>query len=347
MSSLYLDSGYVNARLWFDDPAPFIVALGGRGIGKTFGALSVFAEGAADAGKLVYMRRTQAQIDACKLPELNPFKSVNYVCGTNILLTAMGKYTAGIYNGKEVDGVLRPDGEPRGIGIALSVFSNIRGVDGLGYETVIYDEFIKESHERPIKNEGDAFLNCYETLNRNREIQGRKPLKMILLSNTNDLASPVLASMGLIEVIERMQRRGKERSTAAGGAVSIYLYQDSPISAAKKSTALYKLTNAGGDFAAMALDNAFSAANYEFVEQRPIAEYTPLVSVGNVTVYRHKTQRAFYVVRGVKAEQHYSTLPLNLKAFRHDHWYLYEALLNRELRYSSAAVKIEFESVWR
>ena len=97
----------------------------------------------------------------------------------------------------------------------------------------------------------------------------------------------------------------------------------------------------------MALDNAFSAANYEFVEQRPIAEYTPLVSVGNVTVYRHKTQRAFYVVRGLKAEQHYSTLPLNLKAFRHDHWYLYEALLNRELRYSSAAVKIEFENVWR
>ena len=121
MSSLYLDSGFVDARLWFDDPAPFIVALGGRGIGKTFGALSVFATGGADAGKLVYMRRTQAQIDACKLPELNPFKSVNDVCKTNILLTAMGKYTAGIYNGKEVDGVLRPDGEPRGIGIALSV----------------------------------------------------------------------------------------------------------------------------------------------------------------------------------------------------------------------------------
>ena len=85
----------------------------------------------------------------------------------------------------------------------------------------------------------------------------------------------------------------------------------------------------------------------EAVEEPSDYEYTPLVSVGNVTVYRHKTQRAFYVVRGVKAEQHYSTLPLNLKAFRHDHWYLYEALLNRELRYSSAAVKIEFESVWR
>ena len=63
----YLDNGFVNARIWFDDPAPFVIALGGRGIGKTFGALDYLT---GEGVKHIYMRRTQAQIDACKLCKL-------------------------------------------------------------------------------------------------------------------------------------------------------------------------------------------------------------------------------------------------------------------------------------
>ena len=345
MGELYLQNGYVNARAWFEDSAPFIVALGGRGIGKTFGALRELVSG--KHGKYIYMRRTQAQIDACKLAELNPFKSVNDATGSTEIIVPMGKYTAGIYKGKETDGVLKPDGAPDGIGMALSVFSNIRGVDGLGYRVLLYDEFIKESHERPIKNEGDAFLNCYETINRNRELQGMPPLKAILLSNANDLASPVLESLGIIEKIEKMQRTGKARSTHAGGTISIYLYADSPISAEKKNTALYKVTQAGSDFNNMALSNVFSAANYEYVGTAPINEYQPVASIGNITAYKHKSQHVYYIVRGVKSDIHYNMLPLDIKAFRRTYWYLYEAMLNRDLFYSSAAVKIEFENIWK
>lgn len=341
----YLDNGYVNARAWFEDPAPFVVALGGRGIGKTFGALDYLS--GRDGGKMLYMRRTQAQIDAVKLPELNPFKSVNEARGRDWIVSPMGKYTAGIYHGREVDGAVKPDGAPLGLCIALSVFSNIRGVDGLGYDVLLYDEFIKESHERPIRNEGDAFLNCYETLNRNRELQGLPPLKCVLLSNTNDLSAPVLDALGIVDEIEQMQRRRKARRVVADGAVSIYLYADSPISAAKRNTALYRVANASGDFSAMSLDNAFSAANYEYVEQRPLREYDPLVSVGSVTVYQRRGARGYYVVEGIRAETRYSTLPLNLKSFRADYWFLYEAMLNRELYYASASVKIRFEKIWR
>ena len=70
--SLYLDNGYVNAREWFEDPATFIFAIGGRGTGKTFGALEYLTNPENSAGKFVYMRRSQSQIDACKLAELNP-----------------------------------------------------------------------------------------------------------------------------------------------------------------------------------------------------------------------------------------------------------------------------------
>lgn len=343
MSNYYLDSGFVNARVWFDDPAPFVIALGGRGIGKTFGALEILTEDGAP--KHIYMRRTQAQIDACKIGELNPYKSVNDYCKRSFIMTAMGKYTAGVYRGEEKDGALKPVGAPVGLGIALSVFANIRGVDGLGYRVLLFDEFIKERHERPFAREGEAFLNAYETLNRNREIQGGEPLKAILLSNSNDLRSPILEALGVVDLIDKMNRRGKHHGTAAGGAISVYLYPDSPISERKKDTALYKVANSA-DFEAMALDNKFSAANYENVKSCPLREYTPLVSVGGVTVYSHINNGTFYVVEGVKSPLVYTTLPNDMKAFKRAYIYLYDALLRRELYYSSAPVKVRFERVW-
>lgn len=341
----YLENGYVNAQMWFDDAAPFIVALGGRGIGKTFGALAALTD-PDRTGKFVYMRRTQAQIDACKIPELNPFKSINSALQRDFVVSPLGKYSAGVYHSFiNDDGQQRAAGDAVGLCIALSVFSNIRGVDGLGYDTILYDEFIPEAHERPIRNEGAAFLNCYETLNRNRELQGQQPLKCILLSNSNNLASPILEALGLIAAIEKMQRTGK-RVSHVSKAISVYLYPDSPISSQKRSSVLYTVSN-NADFSSMALDNAFSKANYEYVEQRPLAEYQPLVSIGKVTVYKHKSERSFYVIEGVRAAEQYTLLPLSIKAFRRDYYYLYEALLNGAMRYSTATVKIRFEEVWK
>ena len=101
------------------------------------------------------------------------------------------------------------------------------------------------------------------------------------------------------------------------------------------------------DFAQMALENRFSGANYEYVASKPLQEYTPLVSIGDVTVYEHTRRHAeFYVVDGVKAEQKYSTYPVDIRAFKNDYFYLMEALLDKRLYYSSAYVKVKFERVW-
>lgn len=341
---LYQSDGWVNAQVWFDDPAAFVIALGGRAIGKTFGALEKLTE-PERTGKHIYMRRTQSQLDACKIPELNPYKAVNTVRGRNYLLSAMGKYTAGIYNGKIVDGVLKPDGEPRGIGVALSVFANIRGLSGEDYDTVLFDEFIREPHEKKSSNfEGESFLNFYESMNRNRELQGKAPLKCILLSNSNDLASPILDALGVVGLIDKMQRFGRVHS-AVGKDISIYLYKDSPISGRKRETALYRVANSE-DFNSMALDNNFSRANYENVRSCPLREFSPLVSIGNVTVYSHVNNGSYYVIDGVKAQEKYAMLPNDLKAFRRAYYYLWEALLDKRLFYSSATAKIYFEKVW-
>lgn len=346
MSKLYLDSGFVDHSLWVSDPAPFVVCLGGRGTGKTYGALLDVVSG--HYGKIVYVRRNDTQLSAAKLPELNPFKRINADTGSNLMFAPLGKNVAGIYHGLIKEGVVQPAGEPVGIGVPLSVFSNIRGVDGMDYQTIIFDEFIKEAHERPIRNEGDAFLNMYETLNRNRELPplNQQPIKCLLLANSNDLRSPILDALGIVDTIDSMIRRGREHKTVKDGALSIYLYQNSPVSAAKRNSALYRVANSR-DFQSMALDNRFSGANYEQVCSRPLSEYQPLVSIDDVTVYVHNSDNeSYYVVDGIKAPERYTNYPLSLRAFRADYFYLWEAMLDKRLYYSSASVKIRFERVW-
>ena len=180
---LYLNDGWINASALINCPAPFVVAVGGRGIGKTYG---VMRELLFRQKPFIYLRRTQVQIDACKVQELSPFAAICRDENRYIESRTISKYVAGFV---EVCGDMET---LRAIGLALSTFANVRGFDASGYEYVVFDEFIPEKHERPIPYEGDAFLNVLETVNRNRELQGREPVKVIMLSNANKLDSPIL-----------------------------------------------------------------------------------------------------------------------------------------------------------
>lgn len=335
----YTPDGWINAAAVLDDPATFVVCVGGRGIGKTFGILKeVLSRGM----KFIYLRRTQAQIDTIKLKELNPFKAVNDVTGSDIVSGSLGKYMGGFWHSDEKGQAV---GAPIGLAVALSTVSNIRGMSAEDYEVVIFDEFIPEHHERPIRAEETAFLNCMETFNRNREFQDKPPLKVVLLSNSNDLDSPILQAIGALRPLDEMIRKRQSYRAIAGGAVAIYRYLDSPITAKKKNTVLYQVSN-NEDFSGMALENEFSKANYENVCRCDLKQFQPLVSIGGLTVYEHKSERLYYVVDGVKSETVYTLYPNSIAAFAKKYWYLKEAMLVLKIKYVSAPVKIAFEKIW-
>lgn len=336
----YTKDGWINAEVVIDDHATFCVCVGGRGIGKTFGILKEILD--RDL-KFIYLRRTQAQIDTIKLKELNPFKAVNDIAGTDIVAGSLGKYMGAFWHSTE-DG--KPVGEVVGIAVALSTVSNIRGMSTEDFDVVVFDEFIPERHERPIRAEDTAFLNCLETFNRNREVQNKPPLKVILLSNSNDLDSPILDAIGALRPLDEMIRKRQSYRQIHNGAVAIYRYIDSPISEKKRNTVLYRVSN-NDDFSNMALDNEFSRANYENVERRDLKQYRPLVSIGGMTVYEHKSERQYYVVDGVKCEVSYTLYPNSIKAFMRKFWYIKEAMLLEKVKYTSAPVKIAFEKIWK
>ena len=155
MKNLYTLSGWIDADKIIESPYPFVLAIGGRGIGKSYGVMFGLYERQIP---FIYMRRTQSQLDAVTIPALNPYNQINTDHNYNIVAEKMGKYTVGFYNGViGEDGKTRAAGDPFSVGIALSTFASIRGMSAERFEVLLFDEIIPERHEKPIKEEELAF----------------------------------------------------------------------------------------------------------------------------------------------------------------------------------------------
>lgn len=289
---LYSENGYLNIDFILKQGCTFNIVVGGRGTGKTYGALTY----ALDNGyKILYMRRSQSQADLIRTPEFSPYNAVNRERGTGYYMFPITKYNAAICDSETNDkGKIVMKGVPVGYVCALSTISNLRGFDAAECTLLIFDEFIPEVHERPIKNEAEAFFNAYETINRNRELQGKQPMRVLCLANSNQLASPLLLYLNIARKIEKMQEKGKEISIDNARSLAIFNLCDSPISDEKRNTALYKLT-AGTTFERMSVKNQFMRETGLNIKSMPLYEYKPLVTVGEICVYLHKSNGRFYV----------------------------------------------------
>ena len=280
---IYDSSGYVNVRGILDEGYPFNFLVGGRGTGKTYTTLKVARE---DERLFMLMRRTQSQADLISKPEFSVFKPLNEDLRWNVMVKSISKYNSMFYT---------DDGEtihPVGYTCALSTISNMRGFDASDIQLLIYDEFIPEKHERLLKNEADALFNAYETMNRNREIKGVAPIQMVCLANANDITNPVFESLKLIRIADRMQKGNTDRWTDDRRGIQLIMLHRSPISRKKANTALYNLTE-GPDFASMAIDNDFNV-DRQHIRPRPLSEYVPVCSIGELCIYRHKSENRIY-----------------------------------------------------
>ena len=288
---------YINIWDYKEPDYPFQVFIGGRGCGKTFGALS----GALDLpDKFLFMRRTAQELDLMLDSEkygegANPFKPINKLKGRDVGLSKIVKNMAGIYNREMVDGKLSPVGAPIGYGVALSTISSIRGVDFSDCSDCIYDEFIPEKHVRRIKNEGGALLNAYETICRNRELSGEPPLRLWMLANSNDIYNDVFIELGIVSDIEKMVRQGKNNRYFKDRGLAVHLINNNEeFVEAKKETALYKLT-AGSRFSEMALDNKFAYNDFSLISHENLTGYRPLCHIGKAYIYAKKGDTLLYV----------------------------------------------------
>ena len=303
---------------------PFKIYIGGRGTGKTYSALSAYARG--DLGTTIIMRRTANELEIIGADKngdgANPFKAVynDHPEYGDYGLHKMRSALYGLYlRDVDEDGKPHPIGAPLGYGVALSNIASIRGVDFSDVDTIIYDEFIPESHVRKIKNEGTAFLNAYESINRNRELLGKPPVTAYLLSNSNNIYHDLLIQLGLVPICEAMVRKGQEDKILVDRGIELHLIKAQGLREQKAETALYKATR-GTHFSEMALDNKFTYNDFSLIGYRKTTEYRPVACIDDFCyLWKHKSNGGYYVTYNKGSigflEKYRSELPQERRMF--------------------------------
>lgn len=331
MRNLCGDNGYIDMAYIIEQGYPFTILTGARATGKTYGALKYVIE---HNMKFIYMRRTKLQMDVISTPDMSPFAPVCDDMGIGFDCDKITKETTGVYiNGSD---------KPNGYIMALSGISNVRGFDGSTIDIVIFDEFIPESHERRIKNEGDALFNAYETINRNRELKGKPALKLLLLSNTNSIVNPVYQSLNLITLAYKMAEESQQEYKDGNRGLYLINLQNSPISGRKKETALYRLLQ-DNRIVDMSLKNLYLDKPVLQTRSANLTEYKPIVTIGEITIYRHKSNRSYYISpHGRGTRPIYTSAENDVLRFRTLYRELLMEYINRNIYCESPACEIVF-----
>lgn len=329
---LFQENGYTDIGGYIDTGFPFIYCWGPRGTGKTYTAiLEIINRG----WKFFYVRRTETQLKTVGNPELSPFKKLNVDMEWNIEHKRLGEGIIGFYM----------DGELIGYGGALSTFSKIRGFDASDVKLILYDEFIPEKHESK-RDLGRAFLNLYESINRNRELYGEPPVIALCLANSEDIGNDLFMETGLIDIAQKMQLKRIPYLTLPERHILMVNVIDSPISEKKKKTVLYEMLK-GSDFAKMAIENEFTDDSIAVIKSRKLIEYSPLVGISSICIWKHKSNNTYYITEHFAGSpDRYTTAAADREKFCRRYYYLWNAYLNRDIIFESKFCALLFERLW-
>lgn len=276
---------WFDGSFYYENDIPFNFVIGPRGIGKTYSIIKYPVEHSV---KIIYLRNSQKEIDISCSNKGNPFKKLNEDLGFKIEI----KKSEDISLIREMESNLEI-----GYGIALSTFSNMRGIDFSDVEAIIFEEF----NTRPIKKQFDLFFGLYETVNRNRELLGCKPVKCIFISNSSSLYNDILINLNLVNVIEKMVIKNKSYYISNDKLIRIDLINgDNEVSKAKQKTVAYLLAEKT-NFYREAIENEFVHDDFSVVKYQNIIEYRPLASIDEkIYIYKHKNLNKYYI-SGIKS----------------------------------------------
>lgn len=287
---LYTAEGWVNYPALFDLAEKrkiwLFVLLGPRQVGKTYGINKEVLERGLN---FIYLRRTDKEFKTiCASPKLNPFTKYKDL-GFDIDIAKSGPITYSIGEYETTDSGKVKILKERGVGLTLSNIASIRGFDGASFTDIVFDEFIPEKIVIHRKAEGDAMLNAYTTINGNRELEGKPPLRLWLLANAFDIQSPILDAFGLVPILEKLMRTGKEYTVTDTGICLVY-FKSKKVIDKRRQTALMKhlqQTSSSGaqEFLDMALDNKFAYDRLEMVQPKDIRGWKPHIKMCGLFVY--------------------------------------------------------------
>lgn len=313
------------------------IFIGGRGIGKSY---SILNESRKNHIPIIYMRTTDETIRLVCSESGNPYKSINLNEGCDVHIQMKGSRI--IIDNKH-DNPDDPDevtdNEILGYGYSLSTFYKLRGTEFPEVKILYYDEFLEQEKNARKYISPSAFFQAIETIQRNRELEGGEPLKVVLTANSFTLDNDILRYLNLVDVIREMYLNNKHVWTDSDRSIYIELLDNKSVSNLKKNTALYKLTK-GTSFYDMALDNEFTDDVFGDVRKIKFNEFTPICSISSVTFYSHKTKDI--IIASSRKAQCKSYTPATIKGFMKDYGYMLRKYKDYgQMLYTSYDIKLK------
>lgn len=325
-----IDHGYIDIT---DDQLKNLnIFFGGRGIGKTFSILKhrcINAYHDPEHNKFIWLRDSNEVVKkiAAGNSLTRPIELSDQLFPHISIKKIEGNYCFVVDENDTVIGYL----------MALSTFHNARGISYEDVSCIVWDEFIPEEGTLVKKNQGSIFLNMYESVNRNREFDGADPVKIIFLSNTNDIYSDVLADLGVASIIEQMQADQKDHYEDAD--ILIEFLSSAAFYEKKKDTFIYRI-NKNNKFNAMALDNSFTNSTSLIKRSVRLKGSKGLLTVDNAYTLIEMPDNSLYFKRGAWKDL------LNYDMDNDQEAILFRLLFTDKLRLQYIAGNMFFDSIY-
>lgn len=294
---------YIDMWAYRDERYPFQIFIGGRDGGKTFSYLQGLVNEYRKTGsQFIFMRRQQSEMDELVddkngVEKGNPFKKVNAANSWNYGMRMISGKTGGIYH-REYDEEkerMKYVGAPIGYCCSMKSVTGIKGIDWTNCNDWFYDEFIPEEHVNKMRGEGRALLSAYDTICRNRELEGYPPIRLTLASNATDIYNPICKYLGIVADLENLQRTGKQDKYYPDRRLAVHLLETPEnLKKARENTALAALAR-GTDYYDMAFNNKFAYNDFALVEYRVLKGWDCYANLDFAYIYRKKGEELYHV----------------------------------------------------
>lgn len=210
VNSMYLDFskiwGMLNGQFY-----KFMAIIGGRGIGKTYGAWKYILEQYRkgnwnNKSRFMWLRTTDNALK--KLKENNGQKVCSYeslknkyhvrvyTVGSNIYIRDIKGYEGNSFSDDNPDWELWKKSHPGdhvGYLYAVSTFYDLKGTQYEETKLIVYDEVNRERGEKKTFDQSYAFTNQIETIARTRQ-----DIRVLMFGNTIDDASEILSGLNFV-----------------------------------------------------------------------------------------------------------------------------------------------------
>ena len=152
--------------------------------------------------------------------------------------------------------------------------------------------------------------------------------------------------LNLVTMAEKMKRKDKEIAIDHKRGVALIDCSHSPISQRKAETALYKMAGEG-DFYNMAINNNFNSPLLPSVS-RKLIEYKPIVNVGEICIYSHKSNGMYYVSATIQhSAPTYTVNDTQLEFFRLRYTGLVDAFYSGRIEFESNVCQLLFMTYYK